>query len=77
MEELKKIRYFLSLMNKGISYCHWKSNQHFADALKGVDDLDILIDRHQYAEVVNILNDLTFKRFYIPSARTYVGIEDW
>ena len=75
--ELTKIRKFFGCFNQSIRYCHWKSNQHFFDALIGVDDLDILIDRRQYSEVVNILNELKFKRFYIPSARTYVGIEDW
>ena len=75
--DLRKIREFIDRLNPSISYCHWKSNQHFFDALIGVDDLDILIDRRQYADVVNILNELKFKRFVIPSARAYVGIEDW
>lgn len=61
----------------GINYCHWKSNQHFCDALIGVDDLDILIDRSQYAKVMVILQELHYKHFYIPSARSYVGIEDF
>ena len=75
--ELHKVRQLINLFNSDILYCHWKSNQHFADALIGVDDLDILIDRRQYDDVVNILNELKFKRFIIPSARAYVGIEDW
>jgi thymidylate kinase len=75
--ELYKVRQLLDKFSSDILYVHWKSNQHFDDALTGVDDLDILVDRHQYAEVVNILNELKFKRFIIPSARAYVGIEDW
>lgn len=77
MNELKIVRSLLNEMNKRIKYCHWKSNQHFRDALIGVDDLDILIDRSQSKELMKILADLKFKHFYTPSSRTYVGIEDY
>ena len=64
-EDLSIVRRFLDALNEnGIRYCHWKSNQHFADALIGVDDLDILIDRSQYGQVVIILQKLCFKHFY-------------
>lgn len=77
MKELRIVRTLLDEMNNDIRYCHWKSNQHFSDALLGIDDLDILIDRTQYLELLNILNKLEFKHFYTPSERTYVGIEDY
>ena len=77
-ENLSIVRELLERFNSdGVNYCHWKSNQHFCDALTGIDDLDILIDRSQYGHVMNILQELRFKHFYIPSARTYVGIEDF
>ena len=77
-KNLSIVRQLLDRFNgDGINYCHWKSNQHFSDALIGVDDLDILIDRSQYGQVMNILQELHYKHFYIPSARTYVGIEDF
>lgn len=76
-DEIQIVRQLISRFNTSIMYCHWKSNQHFSDALKGVDDLDILIDRKQYSDVVSILDELKIKRFVIPSARAYVGIEDW
>lgn len=77
-QELSIVRQLLDRFNtEAINYCHWKSNQHFSDALIGVDDLDILIDRSQYGKVMNILQELRYKHFYIPSARTYVGIEDY
>ena len=75
--ELKIVRDLLDRFNEKILYCHWKSNQHFSDALVGIDDLDILIDRNQYEEVVNIAHELGYKRFYIPNSRAYVGIEDF
>lgn len=77
-ETLSIVRSLLDELNgKGISYCHWKSNQHFCKALKGIDDLDILIDRSQYGAVMTILQSLCFKHFYTPAVRTYIGIEDF
>ena len=77
-QDLAIVRLLLDRFDsEGINYCHWKSNQHFSDALIGVDDLDILIDRMQYGQVISILQELHYKHFYIPSARTYVGIEDY
>ena len=72
------VRRLLDRLNAdGIVYCHWKSNQHFRDALSGKDDLDILIDRARYDRVMGILHSLSFKHFYVPPARSYVGIEDF
>ncbi len=77
-KKLTIVRQLLDRFNSDeIVYCHWKSNQHFGDALVGIDDLDILIERSQYGQVMGILRDLHYKRFYIPAARTYVGIEDF
>lgn len=77
MKELKIVRNLLNELNNNILYCHWKSNEHFKDALTGKDDLDILINRSQYGQLVNILQKLKFKRFYVPNARSYIGIEDY
>lgn len=77
MKELKKIRELLDAFNEEIVYCHWKSNSHFSDALIGVDDLDILINRDDYAKTMKILYSLGLKHFYTPKERTYIGIEDF
>lgn len=75
---LSIVRQLLDRLNESnIDYCHWKSNQHFSDALSGIDDLDILIDRSKYSQIMMILQELHYKHFYIPSTRTYVGIEDY
>lgn len=76
-KQLKIVKELLIKMNESLNYCHWKSNQHFDDALYGIDDLDILIDREQYSELNTILQKLNFKKFYTPSSRAYVGIEDF
>lgn len=77
-DTLSIVRKLLDQLNEeNILYCHWKSNQHFGDALAGIDDLDILIERSQYGQFTRILQELQFKHFYLPAARTYVGIEDF
>ena len=32
------------LDDRGVAYCHWKSNDHLAAALSADTDLDILVD---------------------------------
>ncbi|OVE82411.1 hypothetical protein BVY04_01010 [bacterium M21] len=34
---------FRDMAERNIEYCHWKSNNNLADALDGIDDLDILV----------------------------------
>ena len=75
--ELMIVRKLIDLLNKEITYCHWKSNQHFQNALSGIDDLDILVDREQHNKIVKHITELGFKHFYTPELRTYVGIEDY
>ena len=74
---LKIVSCLLQRLNTEVLYCHWKSNQHFNNALLGKDDLDILVDRKQKNTLIIILSDLGFKHFYAPESKTYVGIEDY
>lgn len=37
-------RFFDSLEEAGVSYCHWKSNIRLADTLAGREDIDVLVD---------------------------------
>jgi len=36
---------FASLEEKGVRYCHWKSNIRLEETLAGVEDIDLLVDR--------------------------------
>jgi hypothetical protein len=69
--------FFSDFHNKGIRYCHWKSNEHLEAALLGDTDLDILFDGDQRQEIVSILNNSGFKLFKAASQREYSGIEDY
>jgi thymidylate kinase len=75
---LQIVRKLINRLNEeGIVYCHWKSNQHVADAFTGIDDIDMLIDHEDILKLNVILNDLGYKRFRLPEKRAYIGIEDY
>jgi thymidylate kinase len=61
----------------GISYCHWKSNEHLGAAVEGLTDLDILVESSRQADLQGILAKTGFKRFAAPTLRAYPGIEDY
>jgi thymidylate kinase len=65
------------LENAGISHCQWKSNEHLAEALTGLTDIDLLVDKAQAARCEAILAELSFKRFQSQPWARYPGIEDW
>ncbi|BAY24262.1 thymidylate kinase [Calothrix sp. NIES-2100] len=50
------------LEHQGIAYCHWKSNIALKDALSGIGDLDILVDRRDAQRFESVLSALNFKR---------------
>ena len=61
---------------RGIRYCHWKSNEHLLAGLAGDTDLDMLFDRQQYAEVTVALAESGFRRFDGAPRARYPAIED-
>jgi hypothetical protein len=68
---------FDTLNEQGIQYCHWKSNQHLDQALKGLTDLDILVERSQRQLFKTILYQLRCKSIISPPGRQYPAIEDY
>ncbi|MEC1719113.1 nucleoside/nucleotide kinase family protein [Schinkia azotoformans] len=76
--ELLIVRNLIERLNQeDVKYCHWKSNQHVADAFKGIDDIDMLIEQEDILKLNVILNELGYKRFRLPEKRAYIGIEDY
>ena len=64
------------LEEAGIRYCHFKSNQHLEDALQGVTDMDVLVDRRAGPQLAQILAELGCKRFSAPPGGDYPAVED-
>ncbi len=66
-----------ALEESGITYCHWKSNEHLADALEGETDLDMLFDYSQRAKLESVFGECGLKRFRATPLMQYNGIEDY
>jgi thymidylate kinase len=65
------------LVETGVTYCHWKSNEHLRPGTLGETDLDILVDRESASQVTQVLAETGYKRMAAAPARSYVGIEDY
>lgn len=75
---LKTIKEMLEAFDKNnIVYCHWKSNEHLAEALTGDTDLDVLFLPEQRNLLDNVLSGLGIKRFRDVPLMQYNAIEDY
>ena len=75
---LKSINRMLDAFEqKGIIYCHWKSNEHLAEALTGETDLDVLFLPEQRALLDATLSECGLKRFRATPLMQYEAIEDY
>jgi hypothetical protein len=70
-------RLFEEWRNAGVLYCHWKSNEHVTDGMRGLTDLDVLVDRRQAIQAQAILGRCLFKRFAPVTGTGYPAIEDY
>ncbi len=78
MESLNAVQSLLEGFDRyNIIYCHWKSNEHVAEGIRGETDLDILISRHQALKVQALMAECGYKRFNPPVSQQYFGIEDY
>ena len=64
-----------SLNERGVNYCHWKSNHSLDRALAGHGDLDLLVSRGDQAKFHEALAQLRFARVEAPSRLTVPGTE--
>jgi len=60
-----------------IDYCHWKSINHLDATLKGITDLDILVDNSKSNLLETHLLAIGFERFETANLRSYPGIHDY
>ena len=75
---LKSIRIMLDAFERdNIKYCHWKSNEHLAEALTGDTDLDVLFLSEQRSLLDKVLNECGLKRFRSMPLMQYNAIEDY
>lgn len=69
--------FFRLLDNNDILSCSWKSNPHAERALKGLTDIDLLVERSHADRLERLLVEQGFKRLVPPDGAGYPGIEDW
>jgi len=75
---LKVIEHVLGEMHqRGIRYCHWKSNVRVAQSLSGQTDMDILVDPQQRTLFHELLCRHGFKKVRSPLWQSYPDIEDY
>ena len=60
-----------------IRYCHFKSNQHLAEGMLGITDMDVLVDRLDGTKLFAVLTECDFKRFTPAPGGAYSAIEDY
>lgn len=63
--------------DRGVAYCHWKSNDHLDAALSADTDLDILVDPAGIDDVYAIFAELACRRGRVANARNDIGLEDF
>jgi hypothetical protein len=61
---------------RGVRYCHWKSNEHLAEAADGRTDLDILVDRQCRDGMRLALAESGFRPMWATPWAGYPAVED-
>jgi thymidylate kinase len=71
------VQFFESLNEKEIGYCHWKSNWHLDEALRGLTDLDLLVERSDSLRFRELLCQHGFKLVVSSPLKQYPAMEDY
>ena len=67
---------FHVLTQHGVGCCHWKSNSHLAEAVRGETDLDLLVERSQADTFRRVALSLGFKAVRAAPGKQYPGVEN-
>ena len=67
---------FHALTQRGVRCCHWKSNSHLAEAVRGKTDLDLLVERSQADTFRRLALSLGFKPVRAAPGKHYPGVEN-
>lgn len=75
---LTKIRELVeNLNNKGLKYCHWKSNLSLTQALSGKTDVDLLINRTDADSFRTIMGQLCFRPAIAKEVSSFPSVEHY
>src|SRR4030067_173564 len=65
------------LIQEGIDYCHWKSNQAIDRSASGENDLDLLVKRADLSRFSELLFQMGFKQARASALKQMPGVEDY
>jgi thymidylate kinase len=65
------------LADRGIRFCHWKSNEHLTAGLSGRTDLDLLVHRDDIVSFRGALLRAGLKELSAPAVKRFPGMEHW
>ena len=68
---------FQALNEQAIRYCHWKSNLALDRSMRGLTDLDLLVDRSHGLRFREVLVQHDFKSVQSPRRKQYPAMEDY
>src|SRR5215207_8319509 len=75
---LRKIQELVeNFNNKGLKYCHWKSNLSLTQALSGKTDVDLLIDRMDADSFRTIMSQLCFRPAVAKEVSSFPSVEHY
>ncbi len=60
-----------------LQYCHWKSNEHLGAGMRGLTDLDVLVEPWRGDDLQRILGESGFRRFQATALTAYPAVEDY
>ncbi|MDE4276510.1 hypothetical protein PXK58_19565 [Phaeobacter gallaeciensis] len=60
-----------------LQYCHWKSNEHLDAGMRGLTDLDVLVEQWRGDDLQRILAESGFRRFQATALTAYPAVEDY
>jgi hypothetical protein len=77
-ERLALVRELVAALDeRGVRFCHWKSNDQLARSWSGENDLDLLVERCDAGALLDAAAALGFKRMVSRLDRSFPGLEDY
>ena len=67
---------FEALAQRDVRCCHWKSNSHLAEAVRGETDLDLLVEQSRADVFREVAASLGFKLVRAAPGKHYPGVEN-
>ena len=69
--------FFEHLNKQQVRYCHWKSNEHLEEALRGETDLDVLVHIDDKEALEASFAIFPFKKILSPPEKQFPGMSDY